>query len=82
MRTRSVAPRLRAGAALARGTCEPRELSAAPVLADALRGAGCGNSGVLAHGREEGAAHVRGWRVCDPVLGLRWVPLAARHPPK
>jgi hypothetical protein len=56
--------------ALARQMYESREFSAMPILADALQDAGCDNTDILAHCRDEGATHVRGCWVVDLVLGL------------
>jgi hypothetical protein len=55
--------------ALARGMYESRDFSAAPVLADALEDAGCGDAEVLGHLRG-GGVHVRGCWCVDGVLGL------------
>jgi hypothetical protein len=48
---------------------ESRDFSAMPILADALRDAGCENEDVLNHCRDTGARHVRGCWVVDLVLG-------------
>jgi hypothetical protein len=53
---------------LARGMYESRDFSPIPILADALRDAGCDNEAILAHCRGDGP-HVRGCWVVDLVLG-------------
>ncbi|MFM8274043.1 MAG: hypothetical protein ACKODX_17170 [Gemmata sp.] len=54
--------------ALAAQMYESRDFSAMPVLADALRDAGCDSDDILSHCRGEGP-HVRGCWVVDLVLG-------------
>jgi hypothetical protein len=46
-----------------------RDFSAMPILADALKDAGCDNADMLDHCRDTGATHVRGCWVVDLVLG-------------
>ncbi len=55
--------------ALARTMYESREFGAMPILADALQDAGCDSADILNHCRAASAAHVRGCRVVDLVLG-------------
>jgi hypothetical protein len=64
--------RTEAAVALARGMYESRDLSAAPVLADALEDAGCADAAVLGHLRG-GGVHVRGCWCVDAVLGLGYL---------
>ncbi len=54
--------------ALAQQLYESRDLSAMPILADALQDAGCDSADVLTHCRTPGV-HVRGCWVVDLVLG-------------
>jgi hypothetical protein len=53
--------------ALARQMYDTRDFSAMPILADALRDAGCDNEDVLNHCRRDGP-HVRGCWVVDAIL--------------
>jgi hypothetical protein len=62
--------RTEAVVALARGIDEGDDFATLPVLADALDDAGCGDAGLIAHGRGPGP-HARGCHVVDRVLG-RW----------
>jgi len=55
--------------ALAKQMHESRDFSAMPILADALQDAGCNNTDVLSHCRDEKQIHVRGCWVVDLVLG-------------
>ena len=54
--------------ALAQGMYDARDLSAMPILADALQDAGCDSDDILDHCRGPGP-HVRGCWVVDLVLG-------------
>ncbi len=54
---------------LARGMYESRDFSAMPILADALQDAGCENTEILTHCRDETLTHVRGCWAVDLVLG-------------
>ncbi|MBY0460951.1 MAG: hypothetical protein K2V38_26830 [Gemmataceae bacterium] len=53
---------------LARAIYESRDFSAMPVLADALQDAGCDNTDILDHCRDDGL-HVRGCWVVDLLMG-------------
>jgi hypothetical protein len=54
--------------ALARQMYDSRDFSPMPILADALRDAGCDNEEILNHCRQPGE-HVRGCFVVDLLLG-------------
>ncbi len=54
---------------LAKGMYESRDFSAMPILADALQDAGCEQTDILNHCRDEKQVHVRGCWVVDLVLG-------------
>jgi hypothetical protein len=54
--------------AIAQQMYESRDLSAMPILADALQDAGCDNDDILTHCRDAIATHVRGCWVVDLVL--------------
>jgi hypothetical protein len=76
--------------AMARGMYESRDFSAMPILADALQDAGCENTDILNHCRDEKASHIRGCWVVDMVLdksgpgcaGLVIQPAQFTQPPK
>ncbi|MCE9566331.1 MAG: hypothetical protein K8U57_30270 [Planctomycetes bacterium] len=53
---------------LAQQMYESRNFSAMPILADALQDAGCENTDILNHCRDEKQVHVRGCWVVDLVL--------------
>lgn len=55
--------------ALAHAIYAERAWDRMPILADALQEAGCDSADALAHCRDPGAAHVRGCRVVDLLLG-------------
>jgi hypothetical protein len=55
--------------AFARAMYDACDLSAMPILADALQEAGCDSDAVLSHCRDATQVHVRGCWVCDLVLG-------------
>ncbi|MBA4192541.1 MAG: hypothetical protein C0467_31625 [Planctomycetaceae bacterium] len=54
---------------IAQGMYVSRDLSAMPILADALQDAGCYNDDILTHLRAPNATHVRGCWALDLVLG-------------
>jgi anti-anti-sigma factor len=54
---------------LAEGMYESRDFAAVPILADALRDAGCDSEEILNHLRDPEQVHVRGCWVVDLVLG-------------
>ena len=55
--------------ALASQMYESRDFGAMPILADAFQDAGCDNTDILDHCRDEKQVHVRGCWVVDLVLG-------------
>jgi len=63
------APIAERAVSLARQMSESGDLSAMPILADALQDAGCDNEDILSHCRDIAQVHVRGCWACDLVLG-------------
>jgi hypothetical protein len=55
--------------ALAQGIQNDSAFDRMPILADALEDAGCDNTDVINHCRDETAAHVRSCWVVDLILG-------------
>jgi hypothetical protein len=54
---------------LTEGIYDVRAFDRLPILADALEEAGCTNTDILSHCRQQGAFHVRGCWVIDALLG-------------